>query len=68
VRCVCAGAVCVPSSTEHISRDMSFTIASNSSELLAEEMVMVGDGRKRGVEGMRVRVWVGHGEEKREED
>jgi hypothetical protein len=60
--------MCVPSSTEHISRDMSFTIASNSSELLAEEMAMVGDGRKRGVEGMRVRVWVGHGDENREEN
>jgi hypothetical protein len=67
VCCVCAGVVCVPSSTEHISREISFTIASNSSELLAEEMVMVGYWKERS--GGDESEGVGRaGDEKREEN
>jgi hypothetical protein len=52
-----------PSSTEHISRAISFTMASNSSVLLAEGMVIVTVENWALIE--RVRVRRRYGEERR---
>jgi hypothetical protein len=60
--------MCVPSSTEHISREISFTIASNSSELLAEEIVMVGYWEEKRSGGDESEGVGRAGDEKREEN